>query len=485
MDKIAFKILNYFSLYNKLNKEIKSSIWFTICNFFQKGFQFLSIIIFTRLLIPEEFGKYTLYLSWFTIISSLSTLSLYADTFNIGYSKYKNKYNFYISIIGLSIFFVLLTGAISWLFRKNLPYILFQNDVIFVYFFIQLLCFTLLQFWSAQQRFEYKYKALVIVTFGQMLITLFISLILLIFLDALALYLIIATSIGYLIVALYVIYDIKNNIKFTFTTKYWKNSLWFALPLLPHYFAYMALAQADRVIIGNIQGVEAAAYYGVAYQISQAVALIRISIHGSYLPWLYNQLKKEEYENIKFVTDRIALLLLTLIFIAILLGPETLKIFASNLYRDALWSMPPLILSAYYMFLFTVFMSVELYFGNNNAVMIASVSCAVINIMLDYLLLPYFEYYVIAYKTLACYALLAFFHFYLCKKTLPYKLKIEKIFHYKKLFLYSNIGVICMCFYLFLYNYDIVRIIFIGIVLSLVIYNKNYVIQTIKSLKMN
>ena len=483
MIKMISKILNYLCLYKKLNEEVKASFWFSVCNFFQKGFQFFSIILFTRLLIPEEFGKYTLYLSWFTIISLFSTLSLYADTFNVGYSRYKNKYNFYISILGLSIFIVFLTGAIGWLFKRNLPYSLFQNDVIFIYFFIQLLCFTLLQFWSAQQRFEYKFKSLVLVTFGQMLITLFISVLFITFIDALAFYLIIATSLGYLIVATYIIFDIKNNIKFTFTTRYWKKSLWFALPLLPHYFSYMALAHADRVIIGYIQGAEVAAYYSVAYQISQAVALIRISIHGSYLPWMYNQLNESIYVNIKSVTDRIALLLLILILIAILLAPETLSIFASDLYQDALWSMPPLVLSAFYMFLFTLFMSVELYFGNNHAVMVASVSCAVINIVLDYLLLPYFPYYIVAYKTLFCYALLALFHFYLCKKTLHHKLKIERIFNCKKLFWLSNVGIIFMCFSLFLYNYDILRIFFIGLILSVVISKKNYVIQTIKNLK--
>ena len=46
--------------YNMLN----ATIWYTICNLITKGVAFFVLPIFTKLMTPDEYGVYTIYLSY-------------------------------------------------------------------------------------------------------------------------------------------------------------------------------------------------------------------------------------------------------------------------------------------------------------------------------------------------------------------------------------------------------------------------------------
>ncbi|MTV96675.1 oligosaccharide flippase family protein, partial [Streptococcus pneumoniae] len=94
------KILNkYYSLSNP----VKASIWFTICNVLQKGISMITVPIFTRLLTTEQYGVYSVYQSWYSIIGVFATLNLYYGVFNNGMVKYeKDKNAFTSSMQGLT-----------------------------------------------------------------------------------------------------------------------------------------------------------------------------------------------------------------------------------------------------------------------------------------------------------------------------------------------------------------------------------------------
>lgn len=89
--------------YKKVSAPVKASIWFTVCNAIQKGISLLSTPIFTRLLTPEQYGTYTVYQSWYQIISIFATLNLFYGVFNNGMTKFPNdKRTFTSSMQGLS-----------------------------------------------------------------------------------------------------------------------------------------------------------------------------------------------------------------------------------------------------------------------------------------------------------------------------------------------------------------------------------------------
>ena len=90
-------------IYNNLNIGVKASFWFTFCNFFQKGISMLSIPIFTRLMNTEQYGMYSVYQSWYSILTIIVTLNLFAGVYNRGLVKYEDDRNgFTSSMLGLS-----------------------------------------------------------------------------------------------------------------------------------------------------------------------------------------------------------------------------------------------------------------------------------------------------------------------------------------------------------------------------------------------
>jgi O-antigen/teichoic acid export membrane protein len=67
-------------------------------------------------------------------------------------------------------------------------------------------------------------------------------------------------------------------------------ALRFGLPLLPHALAGIALAQADRFLIGQEVGLDEAGIYAVAMQLTMPVVIVADSFNRAYVPWLYRQL---------------------------------------------------------------------------------------------------------------------------------------------------------------------------------------------------
>ena len=70
--------------YNKMNAPVKMAFWFLICSFLQKGIGFITTPVFTRIMTEGEFGRYSVYQSWYSIISVFATLSISGNCFTRG-----------------------------------------------------------------------------------------------------------------------------------------------------------------------------------------------------------------------------------------------------------------------------------------------------------------------------------------------------------------------------------------------------------------
>ena len=89
--------------YNALSKPVKASFWFALCSFAQKGISFITAPIFTRLMSAEQYGMFSLYQSWDSVIIVFATLNLSYQVFNNGLVKYEDDQEGYTSsMLGLS-----------------------------------------------------------------------------------------------------------------------------------------------------------------------------------------------------------------------------------------------------------------------------------------------------------------------------------------------------------------------------------------------
>ena len=152
------------SKYRKLSDPAKASIWFTICSILQKGIMFLTTPIFTRMLSTTEYGYYTVFMSWYAIISIFTTLNLSAGVYNKGLIKFEDKNMLTASFLGLSTFLSIITLIIYLPFREYFNGLLELTTPFVILIFIESIFQPAFLLWSVGERFDYKYKKLVIVT---------------------------------------------------------------------------------------------------------------------------------------------------------------------------------------------------------------------------------------------------------------------------------------------------------------------------------
>ena len=476
-----------FDKYSNMSITVKSGIWFTLCNFVQKGISFITIPIFTRIMSTQEYGSYSVYTSWYSLIAIFATLNLSNFVFNKGMVKYSDdRDNFELSMFSLSSTITLILLGIYMLFRNNVNTQLDLTTPLMVCMFMQILTEPSVLYWTVRNRFEYKYKAVVFVTLSIAVLNPLVGIGLIkagTLGDAVlsrALSVTIVTSVFSIIIATRLI---RKSGCF-FSTKYWKYALAFNVPLIPHFLSQMILNQADRIMIKNICNASDAAIYSVAYSVGMAVLLFSQAIQQTYLPWLYQKLADKKYDKIPYTGNVFLIILAGINILVIAFAPEIIMIVGPETYRAAIWVMPPICGSVYFIFLQNLFANVEYYFEQTKLIAIVSVAVEVINIILNAMFIPQFGFIAAGYTTLICYIIHAFLHYAVmnvaCKKN---KLLINNIFSIKIVLLISIIFCLLLVVITALYKWSILRYIFISALLLVALLFKKRIVSIINEMK--
>ena len=456
--------------YRKIPAPVKASLWFTICNIIQKGISLISMPIFTRLMTTAEYGEYTNYQAWYQIISIFATLNLYYGVFNNGMTKYpKDRERFTSSMTGLTtvltavLFVVYLIAPEFWNDKMNL-------SSLYVYaMFIELFFVPAFNFWAAKERYDYKYRKLVIVTlimaFGSPLLGIIAVLNTQYKAEARVLsYVFVQVCIG----LVFYIYNMVKG-KVFYIRDYWRFALFFNIPLIPHYLSSQILNQADRIMINKMIGKGEAAVYAVAYNVASIMQIVITAINNSFTPYMYKSIKSGECDGVRKYS-RITVSLVGFACVgAMALGPEIIAVFASEDYRDAIWVIPPVACAIYFKFLYPLFSTVEFYYEKTGFVMIASCAGAVANIILNYIFIKIYGYYAAGYTTLFCYILYSLAHYIFQRRVAREHNLVGALFDMKFIVVFSLFMLAAMVVVLFLYPYRLLRYV-ICAVLAVIVY---------------
>ena len=103
----------------------------------------------------------------------------------------------------------------------------------------------------------------------------------------------------------------------------------------------------------------------------------------------------------------------------IMVAPEVVKILASKPYWEGIVIIPPVVLSNYIIFVYTMYVNVEQYYKKTVRISLYTAVAAVINLVLNYILIPYFGYVAAAYTTIVSYVVALILHTSYAKKLRP------------------------------------------------------------------
>jgi O-antigen/teichoic acid export membrane protein len=146
-------------------------------------------------------------------------------------------------------------------------------------------------------------------------------------------------------------------------------------------------------------------------------------------------------------------------------------------YHGAVYAVPPICASVFFMSLFNLFANIEYYYEQTKFVMAASVSGAIVNIILNACFIPRYGYLAAAYTTLACYVLFALGHYLFMKLVCRKFLAGEKIYDKGFIFFASLVVILFSLFVNLLYNYVLIRYALAGILVIAAFCNRKMIID--------
>lgn len=398
--------------YKALPAQVRASFWFLMCSFLQKGISVITTPIFTRLLSTAEYGQFNVFNSWLGIITVIVSMRLYYGAYPPGLVKFESERSaFSSSLQGLT-----LTVEVIWV----IIYLIFHDfwNRIFNLTTVQMLAMLVLiwttsvyNFWAAEQRVEYKYRTLVILT---IIVTLAKPL-LGIFLVTHSQDKVTARIIGLVLVELisytWLFYVQLRKGKAYYSKKFWRYAFLFNLPLIPHYLSQTVLTSSDRIMIQKMIGDSEAGIYGLAYSISQMMSLFNTALSQTIEPWMYKKIKDKRYEELGRVVYPALVMIAVANIMLIAIAPEIVMLFAPSSYYDAIWVIPPVAMSVFLGFMYGMFASIEFYYEKTKFITLATITSAGLNILLNYLFIKIFGYYAAGYTTLVCYIFYVLFHY--------------------------------------------------------------------------
>ena len=139
--------------YHELSIVAKASIWFVFCSIMQKGVAFITIPIFTRLMTTEQYGQFSVYSSWLTIFTVITTLRLTGAVFNKGMSKFKDDRDTYTaSMQTTTLIIAVIVFGVYLIFRNQINQLTELPTFIMVAIFAELLVTPAIEFWTVRKR---------------------------------------------------------------------------------------------------------------------------------------------------------------------------------------------------------------------------------------------------------------------------------------------------------------------------------------------
>lgn len=429
----------------------KASLFYLIGTLFNKGIGFITVPIFTRILTVEDYGIVTTYNSWVSILMVFMSLALYMSV-RLSFIDYKEKTNDFLSTILL---FTMIYGSIISLIVYAVALIvpMEMSSIVVLLCMLQSLGSALIEDISQFLMMKYRYRFRTMIMVLPNLISTIVAIYIIKYIISTGLYLgrIVPTSlITFLIgLGLSIFFLLKGKI--ALNKEYLSFGLKVSLPLVLHGIALNILSQSDRTMITMIRNITETGIYGLIYNFSMIATVITTAFEGIWVPFFIRKMNDKRYADIDaMVTKYIELMTIAMIGMT-LMGTEVVKLLATEPYWEGITIIPPIVLSNYLIFIYSLYVNVEHYYKKTIFISINTIIAAFSNIIMNYFFITWWGYVGAAYSTLISYGISLVLHYIYARRL------NNKIISLKKIALPTVVLVgIVIIFYMFM-NWWIIR----------------------------
>lgn len=168
-------------------------------------------------------------------------------------------------------------------------------------------------------------------------------------------------------------------------------ALSFGLPLIPHVLGGFLLLSLDRLVINKELGLEMTGIYMVAVNLGSALNIIFNSINKAYVPWLFEQLKRDDDNNkLSIVKKTYAYFVFLMIMAALsfLIAPPILEVIVGEEYREAANILPLILTGQVFLGMYYMVTNYIFYIKKTKYLSYVTILSGIINIILLLVLVP-------------------------------------------------------------------------------------------------
>ncbi len=425
----------------------KASLYYLVGNLFNKGMAFLTIPVFTRILSTSDYGIVNTYNSWIAILSMIIGFALHM-AIRAAFVDYRDRIDDFMSV---TVTFVLYSGGLFALLVLVGIYCCRINIALT----LALLCLlqgiasALIQDYSMYLMMLYQYKRRTAFMILPNLISVIISILVIRYVMKENAYMgrIVPTALVTILFGIIVCILVYKKSRKLFSGEYIRYGMAISAPLILHGIALNILSQSDRSMITWLADSAQTGIYSLIHNLGMIATVLTTSLEGIWVPWFVEKMKQRDLKAINTVAKDYVELMTCAMISVILVGPEIVKILAPETYKEGISIIPLIVLSNYFIFLYTLYVNIEHYYKRTKYISFNTITAAGTNIVLNYLLIPVYGYKGAAVTTVISYILAFVMHSH-------YSKKLEKTLYPLRSFVLPLAKILAgtIVFYLFINN---------------------------------
>lgn len=370
---------------SSLRLPAKATIYYMLSSALAKAVGILTTPIFTRILTGEEYGRYTFYMSWLGLCTTVCTSFISQAVIYRGLEKFKAEkdefiFSSFVPGIGFSAIFCALLFAFRRLFDLN-------GDIV-VLLTIQIFCDIIVGFCQTLRRYSYDYRGLSLTNAVSVIST-----------PILAAILIFGAKAGYqgrifalLLVSLMIASPHLSRILHIGKVKFNKEIAIYiskrSFPLLPHAASVAVGAEIDKLMITAMLGAEALAKYSVAHTLGLGLGFAVSALASALYPWVIRKLSAGKDETVEPIFSAIVSGLGASAMTVALLVPEIFMFLAPPEYADARLATIPLLLSTLPSFASSFITLAIVHSEHSGYTSVSAIAQVAASLLLNFILIP-------------------------------------------------------------------------------------------------
>lgn len=476
------------ALLNKLKNmpdTMKATLVFAIASFATSGINYITTPIFTRLLTNAQYGTVSVYNSWYSIVRVFASLTLiFPGILNVGlYDHRENRWKYLSTMLGITTCCTTVLAAVFALFPEQISSMLSLPVSLLVLMLLTCLSQPATTFWTFKQRYEYRYKITFFVSVGSAVMAQVVSIAAVVLArqqeaSDLASVRLWSAGLVNMAVGLVLFAYICRKGRTVVDLPLWKKTILVAIPLIPHYLGGELLSSIDKIMISQMVGDDKAGIYSLAAILSAIGILLWRALSVMFNPFVNAKLGERNFAQIRTAVKPLMVMVGILCVIAALAAPEIIRILATEDYLEGVYVVPPVAAGIFIHALYDTFAAVSFFHKRSVRIMAATVTAAVVNLVLNYVFILYFGYIAAGYTTLISNLVLTAMHYRNARR-----IENEPIYDGRfSLLAVAAVAVGCLLCNL-IYPYHLLRYALIAALLGVMVWRRRDLFGALNSMK--